>query len=131
MNLPSLFPEHICKVLGAIMEPDEDGYGNHVHPKFIKWMTVARFKYDCPKMILQIAERCRTHGKFYYDGMTNDSEMVTVEYDFVCPYHISWLFQLMTDYLESVDLHCHSITVRKTAIPSYTIQFTFTQSPTQ
>lgn len=129
------FPDHIRLPLCAVIEPVECTDYYRFHPKFIKWLTVARFKYDKPDVIKQLADYlCK--GYVYPYGMTlnidtSDIRCASFIYRFFC--HFSAVFRmvdLLCDYLAACDLHYDSITLENVSFGVYDLKFTFTESPT-
>ena len=131
----SVLPDHIRKPFVAVIEPVEGTDYYRFHPKFIKWMTVARFKYDKPDGIKELADYLRK-GYVYPDGMTMETDTSAIRcasfiYWFFC--HFSAVFRmvdLICDYLAACDLHYDSITLENVGFGVYDLKFTFTETPT-
>lgn len=129
-------PDHIRKPLCAVIEPVDGTDYYRFHPKFVKWLTVARFKYDKPDGIKQLADHLTKGYVFPHGKMlkidTSGIRWATFIYWFYCPFRAAFrIVNLICDYLAACDLHYHSITLENAGSGVYDLKFTFTEYPTQ
>lgn len=107
------FPPYARQVLVHLIEFSDDGQ-IWIHPKFIKWLTVARFKFDDPDIALRCVANCKiapiriSQFDVCSSSMESSCDVRFLMYGFV---DLLTLTYYITEYLEACGVSKSAYTI--------------------